>query len=344
MTDAVIDQTLILNGEQMPVVLQTCMLYDLAIIPTNSGIFDQTIAINNVETHIHQLSAKFNGKVFNISDRSGFIRFDDSTKAAQAAVELIGASVQSQEERRAFFRVSVSTGQMDTQDPDFDSELFEQLSVINKGSSAGDAVMCQSTYLVCNRDIIPWEAHKEQKKPDFPALSKCYRLISSTQCHIHKSLREVLRTQPSKVLIVSPSVNLEFSRQPDAKTHVIFTGYKMGSQAFNLVLNSLPTMLLSTNIWYQSDKVSLSARNPWEESGKKLIISTDEAMLEAVANAKLSADKSSGSSTVMSIDLVDVGDLMLDTVGVALPKVPLRGTHPILQLRSAVGWGLGLCR
>ena len=48
-------------------------------------------------------------------------------------------------------------------------------------------------------------------------------------------------------------------------------------------------------------------------------------MLEAVANAKLSADKATGSSTVMSIDLVDVGDLMLDTDGVALPKVPLQG-------------------
>ncbi|MGC6510156.1 MAG: hypothetical protein ACON4U_17180 [Myxococcota bacterium] len=324
----------------MPIALQTCLLYELAIIPTNSGIFEQTIAISSIESHIQQLSAKFSGTAFNIDDRKGIIRFDDSTKAAQAAVELIGVSIQSQEGELAF-RVSLSTGQLDSQNPDLSSELFKQLYEINKVVSAGEAAMCQATYLVCNRDILPWEPYKEANKSSLPALTNLYKLVSSTQCHIHKDLSEVLRTQPSKVFIVSPSVNLEFTRQPDAKTHVIFTGYTIGSQDFNLVLNSLPTLLLSTNIWYQSDKVTLDDRLSWLESGKKLIISSDEAMLEAVASAKLSGGKSSGSSTLMADDLVDVGDYMLDTVGVALPKVPLQGLIQSysFDLLSDGSWG-----
>jgi hypothetical protein len=172
---------------------------------------------------------------------------------------------------------------------------------------------------------LPWINHKGIKESEFPGLGKPIQLISSGQCEIHTSLKEVLRTQPSKVILKSPNSQTEIPRIPDAKNHVIFTGYKWGSPRLESELSQIPPMMVSSNIWFQSNQMALVDRQSWEAGGKQIIISSDEAMLEAIATAKLSSGASHGSATVMGMDFLDAGDLILETSGVALPRVPLQG-------------------
>lgn len=319
--------------------MQTLCLYELAVVSSDSAPFVKTIGLNTVVQLIESNVIAENGKVLNVDSQRGLVTFPSATSAAKFATQMIGVSVQSPQGELSF-RMSLTSGEGDLED-DPENELFRTAERLNKIGSSGEAILDQTTFLMMDRDDLPWIKRPGINEAEFPSLENLISLVGEGVCQLHSSIVEVLGTQPSKIIIRTPSSSMDIPKAPDAKTHIIYSGFKLNSAALDKELTQIPSMLVSTNIWIQVPKMAYGARYAWHESGKGLIISTDDALLEAIATAKLSSGASLGSATVMGMDLLDSGDLNLETTGVALPMVPLQGLiHGYsFDMLSSGDWG-----
>jgi hypothetical protein len=252
--------------------------------------------------------------VKNIGD-SFLCLFPAATDALRAGLEI---QARVADLRAPPIRVAVSTGDVEEIDGDAFGEPVNLASRILGVTPAGEVWFATGTHACMNAAEVPWESVGRLRLRGIPGEQECFRAVPRQRAWLPPELTEAAAQR--RLVRLRPG-----ARTPllPAGARVLIEGFEPGSAALREAIAALP-VLEPARLFLAAYQLSMAQREEWAESGRGLLVGTEQAIDDALAEAMGAGpgDPAFDDTATMLLGATVLPEVELAVRGLALPRVP----------------------
>ena len=253
------------------------------------------------------------GEIIKSLGDSFLVLFPAATDAVRAGIEL----VESINGTSGFhIRVAMATGDIEAISGDAFGEVVNLSHRILSRTPVGEVWLAESTLLCMNEAEVSWESVGRYTLKGIPREIGIQRAVPRDRALLPEPVLQAIRTDrmvrytrgaPPPRLLPQPIILLE--------------GFAAGSRALEDAVDALP-VVDPASLWLVAYTLPASDRSAWERAGRGIVISTSDALDEAIQETRRRLAYTSGSDTLI-LDTQASAAYELVLCGLALPTVPM---------------------